>query len=200
MTVILGVVDKRSKTVHIMGDSMVSRGESIAYEINKIWTSNDFVIGSAGSLTMIQSLKRQLHFPSQKDIEDNNLTIDIDFMVNQLCPAIKQLVKNNNLSENDLADILVGYKEDLYYITSYFNVIKIREYQSIGSGCTRAEAAFQNSNIQDIEKALFHSILYATKNIRSCSMPAYCINTKDKQFKKYDSNGHWTLSKVDEQC
>lgn len=200
MTVILATIDKKNKTVHMMGDSMVSRGEENHKSINKIWKSNDFVIACAGSFSMIQWIKRGLAFPSQKEIEDNDLTIDIDFMVNRLCPNLKELVKRNKSEfEKPSAEIIIAYKEDLYVITPYFNVFKEKESASVGSGSPEAKIIYETSNIQDVEKRLLQAIVYATKKVRSCGMPAYYINTSEKVFKEYEENGHWKYDEAEEQ-
>lgn len=193
MTVIMGVLNKGK--VHMMGDSMVSAGERDVIHINKLWKDQDFIIGCAGSLRCIQILKRSIKFPPQNVIEEENLDIGIDFFTNQFCPQLKQFFKQNDIK--GLMEILIAYKDKLFYINHEFIVFEVQDCKAIGSGTDYAKASYEYGKTDNIESSLFNSVKAAVTNIRSCGFPAYYINTEEKQFKEYYDNGQFNYVNED---
>jgi len=200
MTVIMGVLDKKNKCVHMMGDSLVSRGELKALHINKIYKDNEFIIGGAGYLSILQLFKRSINFPSEKQIEENGIEINIDFMVNHLKPTINKIMKANSIE--GFGEILIAYKDKLFTINTINSghVFNIQDCTSTGTGMDFALSTYNNLNhIDNIEERLFKSIKSATDNIRSCELPAYYINTKEMEFKEFNQEGQWKYVEQDEQ-
>jgi len=123
MTCIVGIVDKKSKTVIIGGDSASSGGSNIFVRTDpKVFKNGDFIFGCTSSWRMMQLLRFSFKQPEIKT-EDIYEYMCTDFIgeVRRCFAAGGYLQKDDDGQERG-GFFLVGYKNRLFRVEGDFQV------------------------------------------------------------------------------
>lgn len=129
MTCIIGYADPKDKKVYIGGDSAGVSGSSIQIRADeKVFRNGPFIMGFTTSFRMGQLLRYTFEPPEHPEGCD-----DYKFMVATFIPAVAKCFKTGNFEKG--GDFLVGYKSNLYEVSSDFQVAKlIDNICSVGCG------------------------------------------------------------------
>ncbi len=138
MTCIVGIIDKKTKTVFIGGDSAGVGNYSIRLRKDpKVFIRGPFIMGFTTSFRMGQLLMSDERFRvrPQASYESN-----YEYMVSAFVPAIQKLFESGGyLEENNKVKtggtFLVGYKGDLFCVEDDFQVAEHHdEFNACGCG------------------------------------------------------------------
>jgi 20S proteasome alpha/beta subunit len=142
MTCIVGIIDKKNKTILMGADSAGVSGFNIRSRKDpKVFVRYPFIMGFTTSFRMGQLLMSDERFRIRKQ---NQHEPDFDYMVSAFIPSVQTLFKegeyvNTNEKEKEKGlrggTFLVGYKEHLYCIESDFQVAEHNDdYSACGCG------------------------------------------------------------------
>lgn len=138
MTCIVGLVDKKTKTVYIGGDSAGVGGLDIRSRKDpKVFIREPFIIGFTTSFRMGQLLMADERFKIR--IQKKTET-DYEYMVSAFVPSIQDLFDkggflNEKEKEKTGGTFLVGYKGNLYCIEDDFQVAELFDnFNACGCG------------------------------------------------------------------
>lgn len=130
MTLIVGIVDKDTGTVHMGADRIVVLGMGKStMSTPKIFKKGEFIIGSAGYLRGINLLEHVFEIPNISD-DEKDIT---KYMVKEFVPALIKCFKDNQFytKESEMIineqQILFGVRGRLY---SMFGSFEISEHNS----------------------------------------------------------------------
>lgn len=124
MTCIVGIVDKKNKTVILGADSAAISGIDIVVRKDpKIFRIGEFVIGCTSSFRMIQLLMFSLRLPEVKPKQDVYKYMCTDF-INAVRECFREggfLMKTGDGDEMG-GTFLVGYRDRLFKVCNDFQV------------------------------------------------------------------------------
>ncbi|WP_220791668.1 Ntn hydrolase family protein [Gluconacetobacter dulcium] len=151
MTCIVGYME--NDKVIIGADSLGSNGHSkTIYVESKAFINGPMIIGYTTSFRMGQILEYHLVIPEQLSSQT-----DMAFMVMSFVPAVRHTLSTHGFtpaSEKDAdagVQFLVGYKGQLYEISSDFQVSKtVDPFASVGSGYQFALGSLASTQELDI--------------------------------------------------
>jgi ATP-dependent protease HslVU (ClpYQ) peptidase subunit len=140
MTLIVGLVEDGK--VYIGADSLIMWGsKSVQMSTNKIWKTNEMVIGGAGSLVHLQNLQYNLKIPEVPKQYLSSKNGLIKYLSTEFFPAFKtSLIRGALLEIKDSVgvtdlDILIGMHGRLFVISAQGAVNEcVQGYCAIGSG------------------------------------------------------------------
>ena len=191
MTCIIGYIDKKNNKTYMGCDSCASTGnDKIIRKDKKVFKSDynpNFLIGFTSSYRMGQLLMYAdvKVFPSESDLNKNNLEVNHKFMVTQIIPKIQQLFEEGGFGDRDEGgEFLIAYKNQLYKIYSDFQVEEnTLDYNSCGCGEYYAEGSLfslQDSNKNIIDK-IHTGLQSATYFSGGVDKPFYIMNTENDE-------------------
>jgi ATP-dependent protease HslVU (ClpYQ) peptidase subunit len=138
MTCIVGLIDKKTKTVYIGGDSAGVGGFHIRSRKDpKVFIRGPFIMGFTSSFRMGQILMADERFKVRVQRETET---DYEYMVSAFVPSIQDLFdKGGYLEEKNKTKtggtFLVGYKGNLYCIEDDFQVAEHHDdFNACGCG------------------------------------------------------------------
>ena len=192
MTCIIGFTDKKNNKTYMGCDSLGSNGYIKQYrndrKIFKPENNNNFVVGFTSSYRMGQLLMYADIFPTEKQIECDDIKIDHKWMVTKFIPKVKELFKNNNYGKDDKGGVfLVAYKGQLFQIESDFQVAETTiDFNSVGCG---EDFALGSLFALDDNVGIENKILTGLKSASyfSCGVdkPFYITCTGEDDIKEY---------------
>lgn len=152
MTCIVGLIDKKNKSVYIGADSAGVAGLDITIRKDqKVFKVGDFVIGCTSSFRMIQLLRFSLKLPDvcNKDI--------YEYMCTDFINSVRECFKNGGFMQSYKDGdekggcFLVGYKGRLFKVSDDYQVGEsFIEFDSIGCGESYALGALYSMKNNDL--------------------------------------------------
>lgn len=140
MTCIIGYIDEKHKRVYMGADSCASNGFSKNSrkdkKIFKPESNDNFLVSFTSSYRMGQLLMYSDIFPTEEEIQANNLEINHKYIVSVLIPEIQDLFINNGFGDSKEGGIfLIAYKDKLFKVESDYQVCEeLSDYSCGGSG------------------------------------------------------------------
>ncbi|WP_195966850.1 hypothetical protein [Clostridium sp. 1001283B150210_160208_E6] len=193
MTCIIGYVDKKKKKTYLGCDSLGSDGFIKIYredkKIFKPTKNSNFLLGFTSSYRMGQILMYSDIFPTEKEIEYEDIVVDHKWMVTEFIPSVKKIFKDNNYGKDDKGgNFLVAYKDKLFEIEPDFQVGESKiEYASVGCGEYHAYGslfALKDKDVNITDKILtgLRSASYFTCGV---DKPFYIMNTENDEILEF---------------
>lgn len=152
MTIIIGLEDKKTKTVYMGGDSATTAWPNcveVATGKKIFLYGGDMLLGSAGALRTSQIIRHSQPFRRQFPEESV-----MDYLVNGIAEPMRDVLKERGASrveaneESSLNWWLLGYQGKVYEIDGGFAIANsVRGFTAIGSGrdfALAAMVAFKN--------------------------------------------------------
>ncbi len=143
MTCIVGMIDKKSKTMYMGGDSAGVSGLNVSIRKDaKVFINGPMLIEYTSSFRMGQLLRYKLKVPEQ-----HLRTSDYEYMCTVFVDEVRKVLKDSgyttvNNNEETGGTFLVGYKGTIYQIGSDFQVgIDNEDYDTYGCGTYYASGA-----------------------------------------------------------
>ena len=143
MTCVVGLV--QDNTIYIGGDSLASdeKGTAIVGRADeKVFINDHVIMGFCGSFRVGQLLRHALTVPNQPTKQED----DMAYMVIDFVDALRTLqkekgsMKKEDEEETHPAELMVGYRKQLYIVGGDFDVGRpLDNYYAIGAG---AQIAF----------------------------------------------------------
>jgi len=130
MTCIIGYIDRKGKAIYMGSDSAGTSGSTIRiHKDPKVFIRDPFIIGFTSSFRMGQLLMSDERFNIRIQKEKES---DYDYMISAFIPAIQKLFETGGFltKKNDEffgGVFLVGYKDNLYYVDSDFQIAEFYE-------------------------------------------------------------------------
>lgn len=157
MTCIVGLIDKKTKTVYMGGDSAGVGGLDIRSRKDpKVFIRGPFIIGFTSSFRMGQILMADERFKirAQKEEETN-----YHYMVSAFIPSVMDLFEKGGFLEEEKkvktgGTFLVGYKGELYSIEDDFQVAENNDdFNACGCGENYALASLYSTKKRKLSSA-----------------------------------------------
>lgn len=147
MTLIIGIVDKETGTVHMGADRIVVLGMGKdTMSTPKIFRKDEFIIGSAGWSRGINLLEHVFEIPKISD-DEKDVT---KYMVKDFVPALIKCFKDNQFytKESEMIlneqSILIGVRGHLYSIFGAFEIMEsVSNYATAGYGMYHANGMLE---------------------------------------------------------
>jgi hypothetical protein len=170
MTCIVGIVEKRTKSIYIGGDSAGVAGLSITHRKDpKVFINNGYIIGFTSSFRM-----GQLLMFSNLPEYNTRLIPEYEFMVRIFIPFIKTVFEENGYAkqyedgEAKGGTFLVGFRGKLFVIEDDYQVGEnFLNYASVGCGSDLALGALYASDVHkpavDTEQRVITALEAAAK-------------------------------------
>ena len=195
MTCIIGYIDNDNKKVYMGADSCASNGfKKETRKDRKIFkpeNNKNFLISFTTSFRMGQLLMYSNIFPTEDEIQKNNMKIDHKYITTILIPRIQNLFKEGGFGTDDEGGIfLIAYKNKLFKIESDFQVSEfLSEFVCGGSGEYHANGCLYglqyNSDIS-ITNKIHKALQCASEYCLGVEKPFYIMNTSDSEIIRYD--------------
>lgn len=192
MTCIIGYKDKVNNRVYIGADSRVTSGDQIRdissnIKLFKPKNNTNIVVGASGVLSAVQALKYSDVFPGEEYLQKSKLEFNIEYITKHLIISIMELLEKRKFIDKDYLalDIVIGYKDKLFFIDSDFCGIEIdSDYISIGSGSDYALGSLFTSK-NDYDNCVVLKMITALQ--ASCissavSPPFYIMSTENDEL------------------
>ncbi len=169
MTLIVGIVDKDTGTVHFGADRITVLGMGKdTMSTPKIFKKGEFIIGSAGYSRGINLLEHVFEIPNiNKDEKDIT-----KYMVKEFIPALIKCFKDNQFysKESELIlneqSILVGIRGHLYSVFGAFEVMESSSnYATAGYGMYHANGMLEYALKTQNRNDHIHLIKDVIKNV-----------------------------------
>lgn len=158
MTCIVAIIDQKSKTAIMGGDSAASSGNSkFIRKDPKVFENGEFIFGCTDSFRMIQLLRYSLKIP---EIKDKDI---FEFMCTDFIESVRKCFKEGGFLTTDKDEeiggtFLVIYKDKLFKIDNDFQVAEyLDNVDAIGCGSDFALGALhalKDISIQPSEKII----------------------------------------------
>jgi len=150
MTCIVGVIEKRTKTIYMGGDSAGVAGLSIIQRKDpKVFVVNGYIIGFTSSFRMGQLLM----FSEPPEFTSKTMS-EYEFMVRIFIPYIKERFEQNGYEkryddgESKGGTFLVGFRGKLFTVEDDFQVGEnFLNYASVGCGSDMALGSLFTTDI-----------------------------------------------------
>ena len=139
MTCIVGIIDKKNKSVIIGGDSAGTSGNDVTVRKDvKVFRNGDFLFGCTSSFRMTQLLRFKLKIPpvNKKDL--------YEYMCSDFVDAVRKCFKDGGYLKEDKGEesggvFLAAYKNRLFSVQSDFQVEEtVNGINAVGCGCNYA--------------------------------------------------------------
>ena len=189
MTVVLGL--KENDVVFLGADSQASQNVGKATHLkencSKVFClDNGIVLAFAGTARIAQAIGGSDIF-----CLDENGTLTKDHIVKNIVPKLVEFVNEpaDDESGRSPVNIIVGYKNCLYYIDDSLWVVKINDYIASGSG---ARYVYYNMDInKDLpaKQKMLKAMIASAKNIDSVGGPYVIVDTMTNTKEVFDMGG-----------
>jgi len=188
MTCIIGFIDKKNKTLHMIGDSLGSNGYTGDTQKNpKICRSKDsdgILLGSTSTFRQIDILKYNSFF-EEKDILKKE-ELNHEYMVTKFIPALQKVFSKGGIlieksGEKIGGSFLIGTRANLYEIQGDFSVLEnTLPWNALGCGEDFAKASLFTTKDMEltIKEKLILAISSAEKYSTGVARPFTYMNTK----------------------
>lgn len=180
MTCIIGI--KTADRIYLGGDSCISSDNLLQTIADpKVWKKGTFVLGSAGSLRVLQIIKYKMKIPpiNQREPTEYMVTTFVDAMRK----ALKEAggaggAKEENKEEQDNS-FLVAFKGRMFEIDGAYAICEVvDEYIAIGSGTDYALGALYATKGEDPEVRIKKALEAASYYADGVRPPFHIIHTK----------------------
>ncbi len=138
MTCIVGIIERKTGTIYMGGDSAGVGGQNLRLRKDpKVFIRGPFIIGFTTSFRMGQLLMSDERFSIRKQKEEES---DYNYMVSAFIPAVQVLFRKGGYAhekEKVLSggEFLVGYNGNLYCVESDFQVGEnVDDFNACGCG------------------------------------------------------------------
>ena len=185
MTCIVGMIDKKSKSAIIGGDSAASDGSSVTVRRDhKVFEVGKFIIGCTSSFRMIQLLRFSLKLPEvkKKDIYEYMCTDFIDEV--RRCFKDGGYLQKYTDGDEKGGSFLVAYKDRLFKIEDDFQVGEsLIGIDSVGCGANYALGSLYSTSEQGLSSSdrILKSLESAEFFSEGVRRPFIIYNTEIKQ-------------------
>ena len=195
MTVLVGTL-KKNRGVIMASDSRATSGNGLCRKVRKIYKDNDFTISITGYLHTFQFIKAKLHFPTAKQIEEENIKVDRDFMAAIVRPILSQLAKEINHTDHENGACMIGYKDKLFDISFYGGIKECKVGNYLVDGCGIINAVPYIDSLKEIEtdeeKIIIEALKYTIDHNAFCGYPICITSTDSNIMKVIDEKGNIT--------
>lgn len=156
------------------------------FKIFKPTKNNDVLIGLCGSLrdlNLLYCIEEYIEeLANYKDI------VDFKYMVTKVIPKIFEILKDVLIEDKDKikymnSELLFAYKNQLYKIGQYGDIIQVDDFCAIGSGNELVEGYLNCCMDTKDEDRVIRSIISACKNSLHVGYPIITMNTQDDEVK-----------------
>ena len=191
MTCIVGLIDKKTKTTYIGGDSLGSCDSFKVVrkdkKVFKLKNSNNVCLGFTSSFRMGDILRYNTNLTKPEDvINHENLVVNfVPKLIEEFSKFGYQKTSSNVISGGTF---LIAQKDKLFKIDCDYQVAESDDlYDATGSGQTAALASLFTTSKMDITpiERIRLALQAATKWIPSVAPPFYIINTNDDKVVKF---------------
>lgn len=161
MTVIVGLVDKDSRSMWMGSDTLLSgEYEKVSSTHEKIYKKGQFLIGHTGSPRAMQVVRYSTALPRYSKKTD-----PMSFMVNRMVPRLMVDLSEQAYAKNDAGRItmedifIMMFDGRIYSIWSDFQVFEpTHDYFAVGSGSQAALGALMSSADMEPEERVYSAI------------------------------------------
>ena len=193
MSIVMAIKDK--DRVYMACDSQTTQGtikhiiqNEGSCKIFRPYGMKNCLIGGVGLSNGINVLRYQSLFSEAECLKNE---IDHEFIQNELCFRVRDIIKDKDLAGNNenamlSSNYIICHKNDIYHINED---LCVKEYPEFGAaGCCKdvALGCLASSKDEDVKRRLIKAMIACCDNDRNVDFPLVIMNTKTSKVEVLD--------------